>query len=721
MLRATPDVVEEGGESEVEFVVSGADKVELIRAEVGGQDQPIYLDDQSPQAGRVRLSRLVNDTYVRLEASAQDGARIDTEEVLIQVAAPGEVAITGFTANPTQVSAGGQVQLSWSTINATRVDLKAGDEVIETGLEAEGTVEVVVDVTTTFTLIADGLPSAVAKSVTVEVLVEPGPAVLEASFNPASATIQEGDNAVLRWRTANADQVQLQAGGNTFYTTSDPEAVLEGRMLLSPNPGTAPVEVVASAPNKVPDTKRAVLTVTARPPAPTFTRPPTVEPLIMPIDGADEGVEVTVHWSVQPANAAVTVAVGGGVFPVPPGDSQYSTRVSSSEATPITVQAVVPGGGLAVGELMTLPNFRESEPNDTQANPNELFNMARTGSVIGVGPVWDVDWYVVGLQQPDQRMRVSLHPGVNQACVAGMEVEVRRASTVVGTMVVSPQGTCPILELSHLDVGDYRIRVTMAGLPGGLSWDYTVSAQVFGPECGDGVQDEGEACDDGNRAAGDSCSPTCTVGAGYAFDVHETSTEDKPAPAAAEAVHFLPYSAQPARDEGFAVLELPFSFPFFARTFHGLLLTTNGYLSFLPTDESGSNLTDPAGPRAPNALVAAVGMDLRLLPASTVRWWIEDDASAQQQRMIIALEGLALAGDARPSVTARVELSSGGEVVIAYGDLAFDSGLSFFAGLEGPEGLVQVGLPRCMQLCEANDVQGRTYTFTPAVAVTPGG
>jgi cysteine-rich repeat protein len=279
---------------------------------------------------------------------------------------------------------------------------------------------------------------------------------------------------------------------------------------------------------------------------------------------------------------------------------------------------------------------------------------------------------------------------------------------------------CPVIILEHLDAASYRLEVSMSGQATGTpSVPYLVAAQTFGPTCGDGVVDTGEACDDGGRAVGDACSPTCTIPATHQYTAQERNAAFTEPPDSAADVHFLPYTASPASDDGYAFLELPVPFPFFGRTFHGLLLTTNGYLSFLPYADTSPNLNAPLGEVAPNALVTAVGTDLKLVATSRVRWWVEDDAQGKK-RFIIDLKDLALKQDARPMVQARIELAADGEVVIAYGDLGLPNGTTFAAGLEGPEGIIRIPLPRCDALCDGGDVRGRRFILRPN-AVSTGG
>jgi cysteine-rich repeat protein len=57
------------------------------------------------------------------------------------------------------------------------------------------------------------------------------------------------------------------------------------------------------------------------------------------------------------------------------------------------------------------------------------------------------------------------------------------------------------VEIAATDVEAKATNVTLSS---------TVAGCVYGPFCGDGNKDAGEACDDGNTNAGDCCSPGCT-------------------------------------------------------------------------------------------------------------------------------------------------------------------------------------------------------------------
>ena len=723
LLRATPETVAVGGEADVEFVVTGADKAELLRFEGAGADQSVFVDDTDPRAGRIRLARIVQDTYVRLEASRGGGARMDTKEIVIRVAGAGDVSIERFDASRTMVRAGDRVLFTWQTNNADAVHIKRDGTIVAGNLPARGTKELVVDRTAVYGLLAEGSPADAYQELEVKVVDAPGPEVLEGGFNPSRASIREGDNAVLKWRTAGASQVQLQAEGNVLYTTSDQRTMEDGRFLLSPGPGTRSWEVVAQAPPQTPTSGAATQQVVARPEVPVFGQQPSVTPQVFPAFGNEEAVEVLVQWRVQPVDAQVQVTVAG-MSVDRTGAAEHHVRLPTNEPARIEVRATVPGGGVASHELIVLPQSPEEENNDTPLTANTLQDRARTGQLTRGQVTWDTDWYTLEVEA-DERLVATLAGGASGPlqCPPGLELAVRRSGLGqdLASAATGPNGACPTLVLERLMADTYRVRVSVSPQANmSTVYDYVVAGVTFGPKCGDGVVDAGEVCDDGARAAGDACSPDCAIPATHQYSVEERSVALGEPPSDAHDVHFLPYSAAPAEDDGYAVLELPTPFPYFGRTFHGLLLTTNGYLSFLPTAGGASSLNDPLGPAAPNALVTAYGSDLVMTPSSRVVWWVEDDAAAKQ-RFIIELKDMALAADERARIHVRVELVADGALVIGYGDLDVPADQAFVAGLEGPQGIVQVNLPRCDSTCTPGDLRGRSYTFVPVDASRDGG
>lgn len=80
--------------------------------------------------------------------------------------------------------------------------------------------------------------------------------------------------------------------------------------------------------------------------------------------------------------------------------------------------------------------------------------------------------------------------------------------------------------------------------------EFTITADVRSPACGDGDLDSGEACDDGNQAAGDGCSAQC------ALEPSEAEPNDTPA-AANPLVQPFFGAVSPLSDEDWIALSIP--------------------------------------------------------------------------------------------------------------------------------------------------------------------
>jgi hypothetical protein len=113
--------------------------------------------------------------------------------------------IISFAADPKEVAQGGETTLSWKIDSAISAVLQPGG--IPISNVKEGQVTLPVDKTTPFTLQATGYGGMKASSVTVAVK----PVQIE-EFSAAPLTIQSGEAAVLKFRTAYAVSAAIDQG-----------------------------------------------------------------------------------------------------------------------------------------------------------------------------------------------------------------------------------------------------------------------------------------------------------------------------------------------------------------------------------------------------------------------------------------------------------------------------------------------------------------------------
>jgi K319L-like, PKD domain/OmpA family len=145
-------------------------------------------------------------TYMFRLTVRDDHNGVSTDRVTVSTTKT-EITIKRFTATPTQVEAGGTVDLLWEVEGADEVEISTLGKVDP----HSGTSQVSVSQTTTFTLTARNAKREINQSVTVTVQGS-APRILR--FNASPLTINSGQNSVLSWETAGADQVTIDEIGS---------------------------------------------------------------------------------------------------------------------------------------------------------------------------------------------------------------------------------------------------------------------------------------------------------------------------------------------------------------------------------------------------------------------------------------------------------------------------------------------------------------------------
>lgn len=241
-----------------------------------------------------------------------------------------------LASSPATIQPGQNATLTWTTTNAQAVALNGAP------FPPSGSMTVSPAVTTTYTLIANGIGGTAQTSVTVTVQQPATTAIFIA--NPPS--IQAGQPSVLSWTTTNAVTVNLNGGA----------VPLNGSQSVSPAVTTTYI-LTASGPG---GTVTAPVTVTVIPiptgPPPTFT-------LADPAPRTALGTPVTLSWtSTGAAHVYVTgdlpqgainypwseVALSGSLTVTPTGSRTYffravsPTGVEAEFPCPVTVTEIVP-------------------------------------------------------------------------------------------------------------------------------------------------------------------------------------------------------------------------------------------------------------------------------------------------------------------------------------------------------------------------------------------
>lgn len=718
LLTAAPLTVLSGETATIRYLVQGADRVEML---VITPDVPngTASDLGSEEAGTQGISRITQDTTVRIEA--WKGEVLGFKEVTIQVRQVGnDVAITEFKSDADMITAGEAVTLSWQTVNAAQVTLSANGRVVNGSLAAADTFADQPLVDTTYRLVAEGPGGPAQRELTVAVVVESGdgPHVTDIGLTPASRTIREGDNAVLWWSAVDAERVLVAAGQNVEYLTQQPELIGNGAWLVSPGPGQHQFKVRAEAQNEMPSELRKTLTVQPRPERPTIVSL-SVSPDVFAPDREQQPVTVT--WQVQPETADVELVWGNGGRYVTTGSGQHTVTVRAEATIRFDLNVYAPEGLSETRPAFALAGEAEEENNDLRNRSNALTDQVRIGNFYETDgtPRDFVDWYEVSVPQ-DGGMYVAVDflagPGGQAPCPQSLVLEVFDRN-LGGQLAVDRTANglaCRDISLVELPAGLYKVKLSLPVAGNEIVVEpYGIAAITFGPRCGNGAVQAGESCDDGETQFGRECTPGCEFAESHDYETSEDTEASASIPQGASHPIFEGYGQGDPSDAGYATVELPFEFPFFGRTFHGVGIFTDGYVSFLPR---GANApfepSDFAGEVFPNAVIAAFAADLKIGPGGAVRTWVQ--ATAEGKRFIIDFDGFVSAQQpGGGTVSAQIQIYENGDMAVVYRELNVGPTLLIEAGIEGPDGRIGYLPAGCSQQgCVPQELTGRRFWFS---------
>ncbi len=713
VLEAAPLTVLSGGTAVISYLVQGADRVEMLVI-TPGVPNPVAQDLGNAEFGMESISRITEETTVRIEA--WKGEQLGFKELTIQVRQAGnDVAITDFNADANVVMLGQTVTLAWQTVNASQVILSIDGNTANASLGAQGSFTHQPTQDTTYRLVADGPGGPAQRELTVAVVVEPmeGPQVTDIGITPGSRTIREGDNAVLWWSATDADRVVVSTGQEVEYLTEQPDLIGNGAWLVSPEAGQHQYKVQAQAPGLPASERRKTLTVEPRSPRPVIVGLDVSPDVFF---GPAEAEDVTVTWRVQPESAEVELVWPGGRH-VAVGSGQYTVRLRSDQTTRFDLNVSDPDEGLSdTRPAFALAGRPEEENNDFRHRSNALTDQVRFGTFLGSEgvPRDFVDWYEVDVQE-DGGLYVAVDffaPNMSSPCPMGLVLELYDLN--LGGVIASDRNAngpaCRDLSMVELPAGRYKVKLNLSVASSEIVTEpYAIAGITFGPRCGNGKVEAGEECDDSETEFGRECTPGCNYASSHDYEVGQDREPAASAPSGALQTIFEGYGQGDPSDAGYATVELPFAFPFFGRTFHGVGIFTDGYLSFLPRRrEAPFEPLDFVGPAFPNAVVAAFAADLKIGPGGGVRTWV------QGKRFIIDFDGFVFAEQPGAAIlSAQIQLYENGDMAIVYGELVIDTNILVEAGIEGPEGRLGYLPIGCSEDgCIPQELSGRRFLFT---------
>ncbi len=221
-----PASIEGPGEVELRWTTRNVETLRLL----DGSGSPVDISEQPAEEGAVLVT--VETTTAFTLIAEREGEKIERElTVEVTVAAP---RIVAFEANPAEVDEGTRTTLSWTTLNAktVRIEDDTGAPIDLRGQPAvEGSVEVLMQRSRTFTLFAESDDLSAERTVHVKVTGTP---IVTLTATPE--TFSFGESTTLRWITDDAVSVRItDSHGETIVDTTEE---LTGQRILRPEANT---------------------------------------------------------------------------------------------------------------------------------------------------------------------------------------------------------------------------------------------------------------------------------------------------------------------------------------------------------------------------------------------------------------------------------------------------------------------------------------------------
>ncbi len=675
-FSVAPGSVSAGQSVQIGYSVANAQsvRVEIRRRADGGVEW--FATSQDSFSDIFVSPALPEDVTITLIAFGDGGApAIESRDV--DVESPTSVAIESFTATPSVVDPGDSTTLAWSVRNGTGTVSIADEDGVTVVVQGTSYEVEAVEQTTTFTLTASGSQGDTdTDTVTVTVRNPNGPQVV--TFNLEPTAVDAGDGALVTWTTSGANRVEIRApvvNGSLMYASTDPEYVRSGALIVDPQAFARYVLVASLGTDS--DTESVQVTVFPRPPVAEITSFEVTPSVVTPVTTAAH----VFQWTAGPNNASTSLFLDGELVQEDfrPTDT-YEVSLFEAETVVAELKVDAPGG-VDRRRARVWAVTDEAEPNDQRLTATRISNEAVQGSLPGLGV--DEDWYVVDIEDNES---IGVRFLDRSECDTSFVVELWNEDGLIVDQQPDNTGRCPAITKTLLPSGTYYVVVREVSDTG--FFPYRLAVAVEPPQCGDGVTLFGEECDDGNTRFGDGCSAFCEFESAYEYEGESISTPMwDPLPDVAVSRPLLPYAEnQPVSqsDEGFAVVELPFPFLFYGRTYVAVAIHANGFLSFRALEGgAAAEPRQPLGPSPPNAVVAALGVDAEWPPDRWPSTW--EDSNAELGAIFwIDFSDATIKGDADTFNQVRVGLTDSGAIVFRYGEVGTTQ--SFGAGIEDHSG-----------------------------------
>jgi serine/threonine protein kinase len=270
------------------------------------------------------------------------GTGVDGKQTPINLGTghPALLRVVSFTPDSTSLAAAGKVHLTWQVSGATEVEISPGIGKVD----AQGSAEVQVDRTTTYTLIARDASGKQEQGTAIVQVgagqtppVNPNPAAPAVNvFEAQAGTIRAGESTTLRWSVAGAATVTIGPGVGTFPA--------EGSVRISPSQSMTYVLIARSASGQT-TTRSLTVEVAASQPA-VAVRPEisfSANPTVIAAGGS-----AVLSWNVRNAQSAsidpqpgALNQAAGQVRVTPAATTTYRLTATSRDGTAATATAVV--------------------------------------------------------------------------------------------------------------------------------------------------------------------------------------------------------------------------------------------------------------------------------------------------------------------------------------------------------------------------------------------
>ncbi len=571
-----------------------------------------------------------------------DRGAADTAVVSVRVgASAGELLVTAL---PASIEAGQSTTLAWSAPGATVITLTAnpGGAVDVGSQTSSGAVSVSPTATTTYTLTAG------VRSVTTTVTVNP----TLLSFTASSLSADAGSMVTLSWATANATSVRLSAPGRgTLADVTDAARVAAGTFddvlpaVVDPGQLFA-YELTVTGPGAT-LTRSLVVSINGNPAIVTFTAPKYVR------EGSDAGIALA--WTTRESDAVslaaggiefyrapqTAIAVGTVTVASPAADTIYTLRASNSRGGAVTSASLVDVVGTPTVTLTATP---------ASAMVGEPVTLAWSGTNVRNVTVTDASGQVVVFR------------GTDVMDTGSVPTQVRNAQNAT-YRITADNGAGDVVTGSVTVTVSNGVALTRAPATGALRRGQEVTLSWASTQTLYGLPHK---------------AVTTNVASTNFDDISTTGT----------AITFA--------NDYWSVTEINptgFSAPFFGRLVGSRVwVTTNGYLSFVPTNDI--NYSDVALPSAKLETYAiAPAWDDITLGTDPVRWQVKPDGAGK----VLIVQWTSVEMATADIATFQVKLHSTGQVDLEYQTWAGTSGNAGIQGRRANEGF-SLPVPRASGL-----------------------